>query len=78
MNKRIEELADRLWRIQPSDINAMGLETRKEFYEHELKKFAELIVQSIADIDFRYEIGLTSDQVFAIRNLIKNHFKDEQ
>jgi hypothetical protein len=45
MNERIRELADRLWRVHPSDIDAMGLKTRTEFYEHELKKFAELIVQ---------------------------------
>jgi hypothetical protein len=45
MNERIKELADRLWRVHPSDIDAMGLKTRTEFYEHELKKFTELIVR---------------------------------
>lgn len=49
MNKRIEELADRLWRVQPSDIDAMGLKSRTEFYEHELKKFAESVVQECAN-----------------------------
>ena len=49
MNERIKELADRLWRVHPSDIDAMGLKTRTEFYEHELKKFAELIVRECAD-----------------------------
>ena len=41
MNERIKELADRLWRVHPSDIDAMGLKTRTEFYEHELTKFAD-------------------------------------
>ena len=48
MNERIRELADRLWRVHPKDIDAMGLKTRTEFYEHELKKFAELIVRECA------------------------------
>lgn len=50
MNERIKELADRLWRVHPKDIDAMGLKTRTEFYEHELKKFAELIVRECADV----------------------------
>ena len=70
MNKRIEELADRLWRIQPSDINAMGLETRKEFYEHELKKFAELIIEKCGEIaDENSERGIISayiDKYFGV------------
>ena len=50
MNERIRELADRLWRIHPKDIDAMGLKTRKEFYEQELKKFAELILQEHVEL----------------------------
>ena len=50
MNERIKELADRLWRVHPADIDAMGLKTRTEFYEHELKKFAELIVRECCDM----------------------------
>ena len=50
MNERIKELADTLWRVHPSDIDAMGLKTRTEFYEHELKKFAELMVKKFDDI----------------------------
>jgi hypothetical protein len=61
MNEQIKELANRLWRVHPSDIDAMGLKTRTEFYEHELKKFAELIVKECADI-----IQRESDK--AIRN----------
>ena len=72
MNKRIEELAEQATR----KYDRLGFEI--PFAQPDLEKFAELIVQSIANIDFRFEIGLTSDQVFAIRNLIKNHFEDEQ
>lgn len=43
----------------------------------DLEEFAKLIIQSISNIDFRIEIGLTSDQDFDIRNLIKNHFEDQ-
>jgi hypothetical protein len=50
MNEHIKELADRLWKIHPSEIDEMGLKTRTEFYEHELKKFAELIVKECIDI----------------------------
>ena len=56
MSQHIQELADRLWRVHPSDIDAMGLKTRTEFYEHELKKFAELIVRECADfVQFYYK-----------------------
>ena len=45
MNKQIKELANRLWRVSPKDLDAMGLTYRKEFYEQELTKFAKLIVR---------------------------------
>ena len=71
MNERIKELADRLWRVHPSDIDAMGLKTRTEFYEHELKKFAELIVRECIEIvDSGYLIGPA--------NQIKQHFGVEE
>ena len=50
MNEQIKELADRLWRVHPADIDALGLKSRTEFYEQELKKFAELIVRECAKI----------------------------
>lgn len=50
MNERIEQLADRLWRVSPRDLDAMGLKYRKEFYEQELKKFVELIVKEICGL----------------------------
>jgi hypothetical protein len=48
MNELIKELADSLWRVHPADIDAMGLKTRTEFYEHELKKFSELLIREAA------------------------------
>ena len=69
MNERIKELADRLWRVHPSDIDAMGLKTRTEFYEHELKKFAELIVRECAVI-----VGSMEEPHQDIAKLIKQHF----
>lgn len=50
MNERIRELADRLWRVSPRDLDVMGLTYRKEFYEQELKKFAELIVKEMCGL----------------------------
>jgi hypothetical protein len=68
MNERIRELADRLWRVHPSDIDAMGLKTRTEFYEHELKKFAELIVREcITVLD-------ENDGALHHTELLKKHF----
>ena len=85
MNKRIVELAEQAelskavyWMDQNSAKHFDHLYSLQDRHTDQVEKFAELIVQSIADIDFRFEIGLTSDQVFAIRNLIKTHFKDEQ
>ena len=76
MNKRIEELAEQYReQVGRGFGNAIGLDYDETFDE---EKFAELIIQSIANIDFRGKIGVTSDQDFDIRNLIKNHFKDEQ
>jgi hypothetical protein len=71
MNERIKELADRLWRVHPSDIDSMGLKTRTEFYEHELKKFAELIVREcITVLD-------ENDGALHHTELLKKHFGDE-
>jgi hypothetical protein len=52
MNEQIKQLADRLWRVHPADIDALGLKSRTEFYEHELKKFAELIVRECTTLLF--------------------------
>lgn len=85
MNKRIVELAEQAelskavyWMDQNSKRHFDHLYSLQDRHTDQVEKFAELIVQSIANIDFRFEIGLTSDQVFAIRNLIKSHFEHEQ
>jgi hypothetical protein len=69
MNECIKELAVRLWKIHPSEIDEMGLKTRTEFYEHELKKFAELIVKECAKVaDDRYDNGFCP-----VGSFIKEH-----
>ena len=41
-------------------------------------KFAELIVRECAGIDFRLELGLSSDQDYEVGQLIKLHFGVEE
>ena len=50
MEKDIEALADRMWRIHPNDISALGLRTRTEYYKMELENFARLITGEIIDL----------------------------
>ena len=57
MNEQIKQLADRLWRVHPADIDALGLKSRTEFYEQELKKFAQLIVRECAGIYDKIDNG---------------------
>jgi len=78
MNKRIEEL---IWECaipaeQVIDYSKSNDMIKVTDHTLDVEKFAELIIQSIANIDFRMEIGLTSDQDMDIKNLIKNHFID--
>ena len=75
MNDKIKELTEQCTIIGQSKWQAEGQYAVDSF---DKEKFAELIVQSIANIDFRMELGVTSDQCMDIKNLIKNHFKDEQ
>lgn len=70
MNDKIKELADRLWRVQPSDIDAMGLKSRTEFYEHELEKFMGLIVQECFTTLTPY---LDDQYIDDIESLLKSH-----
>lgn len=51
INTKIHEIADRMWRVHPRDIDAMGLKTRIEYYEKELRDFAELLVKECARVD---------------------------
>lgn len=75
MNDKIKELTEQCTIIGQPKWQAEGQYAVDSF---DKEKFAELIVQSIANIDFRMELGVTSDQCMDIKNLIKNHFKDEQ
>jgi hypothetical protein len=54
MISRIGDLADRLWRVHPRDIDALGMKTRQEFYQHELKKFQEAIIRECAQVCEQY------------------------
>lgn len=79
MKEQIRELADRLWRVHPSDIDAMGLKTRTDFYEHELKKFAEVIVREcVSTIQAEKDTGLYSAEQMAgltvAKAVLKDHF----
>lgn len=87
MNERIRELADRLWRVHPSDIDAMGLKTRKEFYEHELKNFkAEIVNKCATKIVFEKDRSLGESDYMRGRRamadsavfIIKKHFGIEE
>ena len=81
MNKRIEELAKQagFYADKYGQCKSQFGNVLVDGYDFiDLEKFAKLIVQSIADIDFRLELGVTSDQRMDIGNLIKNHFGDEQ
>ena len=72
MNELVQELADRLWRIHPKDIDAMGLKTRKEFYEQELKKFAELMVEECVTTVLKESKWYWDKDEFESSNAIQN------
>ena len=80
MNKRIQELAKQAGFYADKYghcLSHLGDAPSDADDIVDLEEFAKLIIQSISNIDFRIEIGLTSDQDFDIRNLIKNHFEDQ-
>jgi hypothetical protein len=72
MNERIRQLAE-----QAGFMEAWFSESGDDC-EREIKKFAELIVQECASIDFRREVGLTADDDYEISKVIKVHFGVEQ
>jgi len=78
MNDKIKELAKQAGLMCLYDYGPEEDPHAMVVGQKDMELFAELIIQSIADIDFWSEIGVSSDQDFDIRNLIKNHFKDEQ
>jgi hypothetical protein len=80
MNERIKELADRLWRVGPRDLDAMGLTYRKEFYEQELKKFAQEIVRECMGLAEKYAAGGAGSEFdvgyISCANTLKDEFKE--
>ena len=51
MDELIRDIAKRMWAIHPRDIDAMGLKTRIDYYEHELRSFAkDVAAESVAEI----------------------------
>ena len=63
MNERIRELADQCYYLNACNLPLFNKE-----------KFAKLIVRECANIDFRRELGLSSDQDYEVSQLIKKHF----
>ena len=65
MNERIKQLAIRAGLDADLDLSLAN---------QPLESFAELIVRECADIDFRYQVGLSTDVEFEISQTIKEHF----
>lgn len=72
MDDEIKKLADKLWRVHPTDIDKMGLSTRIEFYEVELTKFAEMIIKE-CQVALHPQLRSMISRTEAY-NLIKEHF----
>jgi len=66
MNERIRQLAEQ------AGIYKLNLSDETEYWI--MEKFAELIVRECANIDFRREVGLTTDDDYEIGKVIKAHF----
>jgi hypothetical protein len=71
MNERIQELIEQATTRQV--VSGSDVFTTPPVYFNK-EKFAELIVQECASIDFRHKVGLTSDDDFEISKVIKEHF----
>ena len=71
MNKRIQQLAEHATTEHTSYYDGRGNVTETYF---DKEKFAELIVQECASIDFRREVGLTADDDYEVGKVIKEHF----
>ena len=79
MNERIRELADQAdaWYPQGYPSAEGGDEAWKNlviFEKEDLQKFAELIVRECANIDFRFKVGMTTDQESDTGRVILEHF----
>jgi hypothetical protein len=64
MNDRIRELAkQKAWYAGGGIVTDIAVDT-----------IVGLIIQECAGIDFRFKVGLTSDQDYEIGQVIKEHF----
>ena len=69
MNERIKELAFQAGFVGESMNPIFGT-----CQETALKNFAELIVRECANIDFRFKVGMTTDQESDTGRVILEHF----
>lgn len=72
MKEKIKELSDKLWSVHPKDIDAMGLKTRKEFYEHELQLFAQQVIKEYSNFLEKNDLAGS-----AVINLAEKHFQEK-
>ena len=74
MNERIKELIEQVekW-IKTTNFEGMPEDdmTYEEIFN---KKFAELIIRECANIDFRFKVGMTTDQESDTSRVILDHF----
>jgi len=73
MNPRIEHC------LYQAGLTAQGCWNELDDYARQgIEKFAELLIQECANIDFRREVGLTADDDYEVGKVIKEHFGVEQ
>ena len=70
MNKRIYDLAR-----QAAAVEGWGTQVWQTTFTD---KFAELLIEEIASIDFRHKIGLSREDDYEIVKVIKEHFGAKQ
>ena len=73
MNERITELAVQAGVTFDWDPGTFGPEVYFDRQE-DFEKFAESIINELANIDFKREIGLSGNYDFEISQLIRSHF----
>lgn len=77
MNEKIRELHKQVMRW--ADTKECSYEVEMPYIPEEYTmKLAELIVRECADIDFRREVGMASDQDYECSQVILRHFGLEE
>ena len=71
MNERIRELSYEAQRYALNNTTGPDLAGINELWQ---EKFAELIVRECANIDFRFKVGMTTDQESDTSRAILEHF----